>query len=279
MKDISATIMIPAYNAEKFIGDSLESAANQTYKENYEILIVNDGSTDDTQGKIEWYYRKYDNIRLITQENQGTSSARNKLLEYSKGKILFGLDADDELHPQALEKIIDIYNRFPQINHIYTDQAEIDEKGEVLRERKRKKIHRFSDELAYNCHFQGHLKSFRKDFIGDQKFDENLKSAVDWDFFLKLHPNMTISHFSEVLYSYRMNQEGISFSKRPQVIQNSVNLIKKYVKERGIYNKDFEVVPVNVGGGIHYYDHLIDGKSTMNPKAREVLLRYLKGDN
>ena len=59
MKNISATIMIPAYDAEEFIGDSLESAINQTYKGNYEILVVNDGTPDNSVGIIKDFQKKY----------------------------------------------------------------------------------------------------------------------------------------------------------------------------------------------------------------------------
>jgi len=277
MKNLNATIMIPAYNVENFIGESLQSAINQTYKKDYEILVVNDGSTDDTKGIIEWYQKRNPNIRLINQENSGTSKARNKLLSKSNGEILFGLDADDILNSEALEKVISCFNKNPNINHVYTNQSEIDEKGKELRTRKRENIHPFSDELIYHCHFQGHLKSFRKTAIGKNKFNENLKSAVDWDFFLQLYPILNIKHLPEILYDYRMNEKGISFSKRGEVIQNSIDLVTQYVKQRKLYgNKEFEVVPINAGKNIHYYDHIIAGKSTMNPKARNILERYLQ---
>ena len=276
---VNATIMIPAYNCEKFIGESLESSINQTYDGNYEILVVNDGSIDDTQGKIEWYKNKSEKIKLINQENQGTSVARNKLLEKSKGEILFGLDSDDVLSLDALDKIIALYNKLPFVNHIYTDQKEIDELGKEIILRRRKKIHQFSKTLSYNCHFQGHLKSFRKNIIGDTRFNETIKSAVDWDFFLNLFPKINILHLSEVLYSYRMNKQGISFTKREQVRVNSKSLAEKYLKKHHVYGKrNFEVVPVKLKDCLTYYDHFIGGESTMNPKARMVLEEYLLDD-
>ncbi|MCK4553016.1 glycosyltransferase [Candidatus Pacearchaeota archaeon] len=276
MYEPKATIMIPAYNVQDFIGESLKSAINQTFKGNYEILVVNDGSVDDTQGKIEWYKNKSEKIKLINQDNQGTSVARNKLLDEARGEILFGLDADDVLSLDALDKIIFLYNKFPFVNHIYTDQKEIDEQGREIVVRRRGKIHQFSKDLNYNCHFQGHLKSFRKNIIGDTCFNEIIKSAVDWDFFLNLYLKLNILHFPEVLYSYRMNEQGISFTKREQVRANSKSLVEKYLKKHNVYeDRDFEVVPVKLKDCLTYYDHFVGGESTMNPKARIVLEEYL----
>jgi glycosyltransferase involved in cell wall biosynthesis len=271
-----ATIMIPAYNAEKFIDEALESAMNQTYKGDYEILVVNDGSTDDTQGKIEWYQKKDSKIRLINQENGGSSSARNTLLENSRGEILFGLDADDLLNIEALNEIMLIYKNFSNINYIYTNQNEIDESGKEISLRNRENINKFSKTLSYNIHFQGHLKSFRKNAIGEKRFDKNLKSAVDWDFFLNLLPDLNVIHLPKVLYSYRMNENGISFTKREEVRDNSVNLIKKYLDAHDVYRgTEVEILKVKLKESLTYYDHLIDGKLIMKPEARNALERYL----
>jgi glycosyltransferase involved in cell wall biosynthesis len=275
---IKATIMIPAYNAERFISQALKSALEQTCKERYEILVVNDGSTDDTRGIIEFYKKRNPSLRLINQENSGTSSARNKLLAESRGEILFGLDADDELGKLALEKVLSFFSNNSNVGMIYTDQAEMDKRGKKLRERKRSECHIFFEDITYHCHFQGHLKSFRKEVVNGFRFNESLKSAVDWDFFLKLIPNINVKNIPEILYSYRINESGISFTKRSEVIQNSIDIVKKYVSKRNLYRgKDFEVIPINVGENIHYYDHLVDGKSTMKPEAKKVLLDYLKG--
>lgn len=277
MKKLKSTIMIPAYNVEKFVSASLRSALNQTYKGNYEVLVVNDGSTDGTREIIENFAGQTSMVRLINQENLGTSSARNRLLSESKGEILLGLDADDVLHPKALETVIEYFDGFSKIDYIYTNQFEIDESGKILGERKREEIHKFSDKLTYHCHFQGHLKSFRKNSIKNIRFNESLKSAVDWDFFLKLFSHANIFHVPEMLYFYRLNQKGISFAKRDEVIKNSRDLVARYIKKRKLYGgKDFEIVPVNVGKNIYYYDHFIDGESVMDCNHRQVLEKFLR---
>lgn len=94
MQDL-ISIIIPAYNAEKYLRETLDSLMNQQYK-NIEIIIINDGSTDGTQEIIDEYSARYpENIRAYKQENCGQSATRNKALEYVTGKYIAFVDADD----------------------------------------------------------------------------------------------------------------------------------------------------------------------------------------
>ena len=98
------SIIIPAYNVEKYISKCIESCIN--YNFNYEIIIVNDGSSDATQFIAERYEKEYTNIRLISQENQGLSMARNNGLDISCGEYVWFIDSDDWLVEGALQGIV-----------------------------------------------------------------------------------------------------------------------------------------------------------------------------
>ena len=98
------TVMIPAYNAQKYIGRCIESLLKQTYKE-IEILIVNDGSKDDTQSICEDYSQKDSRVRLVNQENGGEGAARNTGLREAKGKYLTFVDADDYVKEDFIERL------------------------------------------------------------------------------------------------------------------------------------------------------------------------------
>ena len=274
---MEATIMIPAYNAEGFLPQALDSALDQTYHKPYEVLVVNDGSKDDTQGVLEFYAKKDLNLKFFNQKNKGIGATRERLVRESQGKILLGLDADDKLNFNALEKVVGFFDANPKAGFVYTNQQEIDEKGNVLGERKRESCHQFFNDLIYYCHFPGHLRSFRKEMIQNFSFDSDLKTAEDWDFLLKILPFVEIGHLPETLYSYRINQDGISIGMGNKTINVSVALLKRFIKERKFYEQsDFKIVPIDVGGHIIYYDHFVDGKSTMKLEARKVLERYLR---
>ena len=104
-----ASIIIPAYNAERYISEAIESVINQTYT-NWELIIVNDGSTDNTEKIAQSYAQKDSRITYITQENKGVSVARNIGYNASKGDYLGFLDADDYWLPDNLDEKINYFN-------------------------------------------------------------------------------------------------------------------------------------------------------------------------
>ncbi len=98
------SIIISVYNYADYLPDTLDSVLTSTYSD-YEIIIVNDGSTDNSQEVMEYYASMDNRIKLITQENQGLSVARNNAMKVAKGRYLWFVDADDFIVPNALEKM------------------------------------------------------------------------------------------------------------------------------------------------------------------------------
>ena len=93
------SILIPAYNAEKWISHTINSALSQTWK-NKEIIIVDDGSCDNTFEIAKKF--ESDNVKVVSQENKGASSARNTAISYAQGSYIQWLDADDLLAPDKI---------------------------------------------------------------------------------------------------------------------------------------------------------------------------------
>lgn len=104
------SVVMPAYNAEKYIGEAIRSVLAQTHT-NWELLIVNDGSTDGTRAIMESF--KDPRIHLFHQRNGGIGSARNKALEHARGTFMCGLDADDVLPPGSLADRLAIFKDHP----------------------------------------------------------------------------------------------------------------------------------------------------------------------
>src|SRR6185437_3911712 len=96
------SVIIPCYNAEKYIGQAIESILNQTYK-NFEIIIINDGSTDQSADIINNYILLDNSIQLYNQPNKGVSASRNKGIDLAKGQIIAFLDSDDAWESENLE--------------------------------------------------------------------------------------------------------------------------------------------------------------------------------
>ncbi|OOM79443.1 glycosyltransferase [Clostridium sp. BL-8] len=107
MRNIAITLIIPVYNGGKYLAQMLESVYNQTFKD-FEIVIVNDGSNDNSEEIIFNYLEKHSNIKYLKQENKGQAEARNKALGQIRGKYTLFLDADDFIEFDMLEKM---YNK------------------------------------------------------------------------------------------------------------------------------------------------------------------------
>ena len=99
------SVIIPVYNSEAFLRQCIQSVIRQTYQ-NMEVLIIDDGSTDQSREVCEQFCRKDGRIRLYRQENKGVSSARNLGLEAAAGEYVFFLDSDDAIHPSLIEAAV-----------------------------------------------------------------------------------------------------------------------------------------------------------------------------
>lgn len=104
------SIIVPVYNSEQFLGETLDSLLGQTFGD-FEIICVNDGSTDGSAEILQTYARKDSRVRTFSQENQGVSVARNNAMARAKGDILMFVDADDTLLPHALERVHEVFKQ------------------------------------------------------------------------------------------------------------------------------------------------------------------------
>ena len=98
------SIIIPAYNIEKYLSACLDSALSQDFS-NYEIVVIDDGSTDNTPKISDEYAKKYENVITIHQKNSGLSSARNTGIKRAKGEYVALIDGDDIIAPNFLARL------------------------------------------------------------------------------------------------------------------------------------------------------------------------------
>ena len=110
MKTPDISIIIPIYNSEEYLAQTIESVMNQTYK-NIEIILVNDGSTDGSKEICEEYAQKDKRIKVINQENSGNAEARNCGMKNASGKYYMFLDSDDLYEPDACENMLNEIER------------------------------------------------------------------------------------------------------------------------------------------------------------------------
>lgn len=128
-------IVIPLYNKSSYIARALNSVLTQTYQD-YEILVINDGSTDGSENIVKSYIKENPGkITLINQENQGVSVARNTGIKHAQGELIAFLDADDEWNPRYLETIISLKEKYPAAGiyaTAYYQQDTVSEKKNLI---------------------------------------------------------------------------------------------------------------------------------------------------
>lgn len=125
------SVIIPAYNAERYLAATLASAVAQTHRD-LEVIVVDDGSTDGTVAIVERFMAADHRVRLIRQANGGVAAARNRGIAESRGSCIAPLDADDLWHPRKLELQLDAMRRSPRIGCVTTWCCSIDVEGRIL---------------------------------------------------------------------------------------------------------------------------------------------------
>lgn len=226
MKSQLVSVIIPVYNREKFIDDAIRSILNQTYQ-NFELIIVNDGSTDETLKKIEAY--NDDRISIYSfNKNRGTSAAFNFGVQKSRGEFIARLDSDDIAFEQRLEKQIDVLTT-----------KKIDICCTWLSYGRKQKILNYSTSteqiqanLLLHCPLSiGTIVSKRKVFQ-DFPLNEQLRFGEDYDFFSKALFHFTAYVVPEVLVKYRWHLDQLSVqNKEMQLLKDSqikLNLFKQF---------------------------------------------------
>ena len=130
------TIYITNYNYAKYIKKSLESCLNQSFKD-LEIIVIDDGSTDNSKSIINKYSKDSSLITAIFQKNLGLIKSCNRALYAAKGKYILRLDADDWLHPNAIEIMFNYLEKNKKAEFVFPDYYEVDYKGKIFSHIKR----------------------------------------------------------------------------------------------------------------------------------------------
>ncbi|MEB2308882.1 MAG: glycosyltransferase [Candidatus Brocadiaceae bacterium] len=242
------SVIIPCYNQANFLPEAVESVVNQNYK-NWECIIVNDGSSDNTTQVAKSLIKKYsDNqIQLINQVNQGLSCARNAGIKVSKGKFILPLDADDLVHSEMLKKTVALLEAQSEIAIAYTDVKQFGSANQII----------CADEYDFNrLRFQNHLNYCslyrRKAWESAGGYNLNMTWGYeDWDFWIscgkKGHYGKRIP---EPLFLYRVKERSM-YTKAlehhqelmAQIVLNHPNLYdsKSLLEAKRILSQDYTI--------------------------------------
>ena len=228
------SVVMATYNCTEYISEAIDSVLSQTMKD-FEIIIVDDGSTDNTPEILDKYLNNYKNIKYFYQENRGLAIARNHAIKESCGKYVAFLDADDMWFPNRLEVGVNILDNNPNVGLVHANDLMITENGEeIIRKDKRNPI-LLSGYIAQNLlfrkiHIRGGTVLFRTiclEKVG--VLDENLTriGVEDRDLWYRILREYKAQFVDETIAYYRIRQNSLSKNYQ-KMMEGRLYLIDKY---------------------------------------------------
>lgn len=261
------SIVIPAYNAEKYISDCIESVIGNTYS-NIEVIIVNDGSFDSTEEIILGYK---DRVKVLSIINSGANVARKIGLEYSSGDYVMFLDADDLLSSVAIELLVNAFDSDSEIDVVIGQSKSFGEGRKVQTNFKSGLLENpiknyMNGELPYTLW----PSLYRRKLIQQLKFVDDIKVGEDYVFnasaFLKSNFVFVID---EIVHNYRRHSESITASTDYSKFEDGYKSFTMVLKVVSIIRNKY---PQEVGfHKLQYLYSLIISKSPFQNKCLELV--------
>ena len=237
------SISVAAYNLGEMIRENLESFVHVKGAEKLEILVTNDGSTDNTAQIVKEYEKKFPGIvKLINQKNQGAGSTVNSGIKHATGKYFKMVDGDDWVESKSLEKLIDLLEK-QDADLILTDYLTYNESKKAITDRAAYNLETKSyniDEVINQLDIQMYSTMYKTEILQKKKIkvDNGFYTDIEYTL-LPLKYAKTLYYFNQPLYVYRVARAGQSMSKK-SMIKNAPHhrLMLEHLIEDYKKNKD-----------------------------------------
>lgn len=244
------SVIVPVYNVEKYIEKCILSILSQSYK-NYELILINDGSTDSSLDII----LKYENnplVRIINKENTGQADTRYQGLLISQGEYIYYVDSDDFIEPYTLEKLVEQVEKY-DADVVFGRYRLVDEYGKILREQKPYKVKKLEGRDLILCdaicisNFKSSLciKLIKRQLLIDSNIEDVLNLRINEDVLLSI---ILASRCNKVVFIndiiYNILQRGNSLSRhiKPELITSNekiFSIIRKMLINNGLWESCF----------------------------------------
>lgn len=232
-KNPLVSVITPAYNAEKYIGDTIESILNQTFKD-FEFIILNDKSTDNTLKIIQEYAKKDSRIIVIDNEkNLGIAGNRNKGIKKAKGKYIIWQDADDISLPERIEKQYRFMEKNPKVGILGGFLEMFDDSGIVGLRKYDAHDKSLREKIFLYSPVAQPASIIRKKIFGEVG-DYNLKypPAEDIDMSFRIGMSYKFANLQEIVIRYREHPNSATFTKLKKIELSTLEIRKKYAKTK-----------------------------------------------
>lgn len=237
------SIIIPTYNYGHFVADAVQSALNQTYSP-CEVIVVDDGSTDNTSDVLRQFEGR---VQVIRKVNAGLSAARNTGLQVARGDYIAILDSDDVWFPEKIERQMTIFAVHSDLGIVSCGAWQVDNNLKTIQPLEYKDYadpaelrRRLSHKNIVSGGSSALIKKECFDKVGG--FDETLRSAEDWDMWLRISQYYGIRIVEEPLVKIRAGSENMSSVKNAaRMLENELWVIEKQADQNSWFRKNREL--------------------------------------
>lgn len=225
------SVVLPAYNASAHVDAALGSICSQTY-ERLEIIVINDGSTDDTLARLEGFARRDARVKLISRENRGLIPTLNEGVASATGELIARMDADDFAFPQRIERQVEAFNRLPGLGMCGTGIHHIS-RGRVF-ETRRDLIFRTGDlrtlSLFFTIFIHPTVMLDRRVLGPALHFDSAYPHAEDFELFRRIAASHVIHLIHEPLLAYRLHDNSVSVRHRRTMRRTHLKIVAENLR-------------------------------------------------
>jgi glycosyltransferase involved in cell wall biosynthesis len=231
------SVIIPVYNGELYLADTIESVIAQT-ETDWELIAVNDGSPDNSLAILNRYAEKMpDRIRVITVGNGGVSRARNTAVTAARGTYVAFLDQDDLWTPGKLRCQLEMFSRADMPGIVFTNEALIDGDGTILQEKilkfgREQRGHIFEHLLFDNFIPISSVMLPKELFVKTGGFNPAYALAEDYDFLLKAAHDVTADYIDEPLLLYRVHGQSGTYTRIDRLTREAYAIIGHWKREK-----------------------------------------------
>ena len=278
------SIIVPVYNVEKYLKECIESILFQTYKD-YEVILVNDGSTDSSGSICDYYAELYKNIKVIHKKNGGQSSARNIGIATANGEYLIFIDSDDYI--VSNDFLCVLKSKLKNQDFIlYKHQKFNDGNAEFENCKYTFSIINENDsyvtaigKLIYNDAFYGMawVKAVNKQFLIDNQifFDESLVCEdMDWNYNLVTNAS-SLTFVDKAFVAYRQRENSVTSSVKLKTLTDFILFLERWSEKiKQIDSKEFQCVLYS--SMAKYYSNLLITYNRVKEKSKKQYIKRIK---
>ncbi len=275
------SVLLPVYNAEKYIAEAINSILAQSYQ-NFELIILNDGSTDSSLAVIN-RYQNNPLVKIVTHENKGLIATLNKGITLAKGEYIARMDADDIAYPRRFQKQLALFEANESLGVCSTSTEDFGAANRVVIRSENNDILKAT--LLFLPPFSHPATMIKRSVLIDNNisYREEFKHCEDFDLWSQLAPYCRFSNVTEVMLRYRVHPEQVTNSFSEVVLDAHFRICQRNLSALGvnIERRDFlaflgkEKHPDGLGSLISIYQNIIQANTVSKYYPDDILMTVI----